>query len=132
MFYLRILFNGNNDHVENICLGNRYRKVTSKFKCGEYWIDKPRRDYPSCGMFIFPEVGDPIPIYSNNNSYIVTDSGATYEKLNPVDKSGCCSCNDKNLHAGLRKVGIDLPSSTDKNKYSSEISSNDELCSNPY
>lgn len=41
-------------------------------------------------MFIYPENGDPIPIYDTNKSYIVTDSGATYEKLSPVNRRPPC------------------------------------------
>lgn len=85
MFYLRILHEGRNSNVENFYLGNNYRKVTNDFDCIEPWITKVRNDDPCCGLFIFPENGDAIPIYENNQSYIVTDNGTTYEKLNPVD-----------------------------------------------
>ena len=83
MFYLRIIFcNGNQ---ENICLGNRYRKITPEFKCSECWVDHYRSMYPSCGMLIYPESGDAIPIYESNKNFIVTENGNTYEKLKPND-----------------------------------------------
>lgn len=81
MFYLRIVTSG---QVQNYCLGKSYRKVTSDFKCEEAWIRIPREENPRCSMFIFPESGDAIPIFLwdyNNDYYIVTEGGRTYEKL---------------------------------------------------
>lgn len=89
MFYLRIISKG---QEQNICLGRNYRKVTSEFECHESWVRIPREKNPICGMFIFPEEGEPIPIYEdfdnsgdheNTKFYIVTESGNTYERLYP-------------------------------------------------
>jgi hypothetical protein len=83
MFYLRIVSKG---QVQNICLGNCYRKVTSEFKCEEDWVRIPREQHPSCAMFIYSEYNEPpIPIFSNNDYYIVTENGNTYERLYTKD-----------------------------------------------
>lgn len=83
MFYLRIVSTG---QVQNYCLGSCYRLVTDEFKCNESWIRIPREENQNCHMFIIPEEGNGIPVYSDsdNRYYIVTDNGSTYERINPI------------------------------------------------